>query len=59
MNLLLDTHTFLWHYSGAAELSQNAKSIINSSDMIFLSVQQAFGRLLSKTALENFILMPH
>jgi PIN domain nuclease of toxin-antitoxin system len=28
MNLLLDTHAFLWYYSGSSELSQNAKNTI-------------------------------
>lgn len=39
MNLLLDTHVFLWHYTGASELSQDAKDAINKPENdFFISV---------------------
>ena len=30
MNLLLDTHAFLWYYAGSSDLSQNAKIAIEN-----------------------------
>ncbi len=39
MNLLLDTHTFLWYYSGSMELSQKARqSIEHPENNFFVSV---------------------
>ncbi|MEQ1744767.1 MAG: type II toxin-antitoxin system VapC family toxin [Saprospiraceae bacterium] len=35
MNLLLDTHTFLWYYSGSTELSQKARQAIEHPGNIF------------------------
>ena len=29
MRILLDTHTFLWYYSGSAELSESARKCID------------------------------
>lgn len=39
MNLLLDTHTFLWYYSGSSILSQNARlAIENPANDFFVSM---------------------
>jgi len=39
MNLLLDTHAFLWYYSGSSELSSNARlAIENPENIFFVSV---------------------
>lgn len=39
MNLLLDTHTFLWYYSGVSDLSPKARQVIeNPSNNFFVSV---------------------
>lgn len=39
MNLLLDTHTFLWYSTDAAELSATARdSIVDSTNQPYLSI---------------------
>ncbi len=39
MNLLLDTHTFIWFVEGSIELSQNAKnSILDTDNIKYISV---------------------
>ena len=39
MNVLLDTHTFIWYIEGNAKLTQKAKDVIEiSGDKIYLSI---------------------
>lgn len=39
MNLLLDTHTFIWYVEGSKELSQNArKAIEDTQNQCFVSM---------------------
>ena len=39
MNLLLDTHAFIWFVEGSIELSQNAKdSILDTNNIKYISV---------------------
>lgn len=39
MNVLLDTHTFIWYIEGNAKLTQKARDIIEiSGDKIYLSI---------------------
>lgn len=39
MNLLLDTHTFIWYFEGSPELSSNArKEIENPHNQCFVSI---------------------
>ncbi len=37
MKLLLDTHTFLWFINGSAQLSTDAKSLLESEADLLLS----------------------
>ena len=44
MNLLLDTHAFLWYYTGNPELSQNARqAIADPANDFFVSVASLWG----------------
>jgi PIN domain nuclease of toxin-antitoxin system len=39
MNVLLDTHTFIWYIEGNAKLTQKARDVIEiSGDKIYLSI---------------------
>ncbi len=39
MNILLDTHTFIWYIEGNAKLTQKARDVIEvSGDKIYLSI---------------------
>jgi PIN domain nuclease of toxin-antitoxin system len=39
MNVLLDTHTFIWYIEGNAKLAQKARDVIEiSGDKIYLSI---------------------
>jgi PIN domain nuclease of toxin-antitoxin system len=39
MNVLLDTHTFIWYIEGNAKLTQKAREVIEvSGDKIYLSI---------------------
>jgi PIN domain nuclease of toxin-antitoxin system len=59
MRLLLDTHAFLWYYSGSSELSETAKKCIDNPDNEFwvsiaslweISIKNRIGKLdLNKT----------
>lgn len=64
MNLLLDTHTFLWFVNNDPTLSQSARHYIESSqDVIYLSmasmwemaIKISLGKLQTPTPFENFI----
>lgn len=51
MNYLIDTHAFLWFSAGSSELSQTAKSLIESkSNRIFISIASLW-EISIKTAL--------
>ncbi len=63
MNLLLDTHVFLWHYSGVDEISQNAKDAIDRPDNDFfismaslreIAIKNSLGKLDLDASLEIF-----
>jgi PIN domain nuclease of toxin-antitoxin system len=63
MNLLLDTHAFLWHYSGTAGLSQDVKKLTESPEnQLFLSIaslweisiKNSLGKLELNTQLDVF-----
>jgi PIN domain nuclease of toxin-antitoxin system len=54
MRLLLDTHTFLWYYSGSAELSETARMHIENAENEYwvsiaslweISIKHSIGKL--------------
>lgn len=54
MNLLLDTHAFLWYYAGSSNLSQNARLAIENPEHDFfismaslweISIKNGLGKL--------------
>ena len=64
MNLLLDTHAFIWFVDGSNELSQNAKnSILDSKNIKYISVASLWemsikvnqGKLLLKSPFESIM----
>ncbi len=64
MNLLLDTHAFLWIVSGDKRLSRKAKKLyLDKSNEVYLSaasiwemaIKISLGRLTLEEPLENFI----
>ncbi len=66
MNLLLDTHAFLWIVSGDKRLSRKAKKLyLDKSNEVYLSaasiwemaIKISLGRLTLEDPLENFIAM--
>lgn len=44
MNILLDTHTFIWYVEGSNELSDMLKSILKTLLINVLSVLYHFGK---------------
>ena len=42
MNLLLDTHTYIWFYNDRPELSPTVRQMIESEDMQLLSADTIF-----------------
>lgn len=63
MNLLLDTHTLLWFYSGAPELSEKARNTIEDSGNDFfvsmaslweISIKTSIGKLEISAPLPDF-----
>lgn len=63
MNLLLDTHAFLWFYSGSPELSLNAKNIIEHPENDFfvsiasfweITIKHSMGKLNLDASLDVF-----
>ena len=64
MNLLLDTHTFLWFIAGSSNLSKKARTLIEDADnQIFLSsaslweiaIKISLGKLKLVDSFETFI----
>lgn len=63
MNLLLDTHAFLWYYSGSSNLSQTARlAIENPANDFFvsmaslweISIKNSLGKLDLDASLDTF-----
>lgn len=63
MKLLLDTHTFLWYYSGHSELNENIKQLLSSSQNEFwismvsfweISIKHSIGKLDLDKSFEEF-----
>ncbi|MDX1908281.1 MAG: type II toxin-antitoxin system VapC family toxin [Bacteroidia bacterium] len=63
MRLLLDTHTFLWYYSGAPELSDHAKSCLDDPQNEFwvsivslweIAIKNSIGKLDLDTSFDTF-----
>jgi len=51
MNLLLDTHAFLWYYSGSSDLSKTAKEAIENPENNFFVSIASFWEIGIKTSL--------
>ena len=63
MNLLLDTHAFLWYYSGSSNLSKNARLAIENPENDFfismaslweISIKNGLGKLDLDAPLDTF-----
>lgn len=63
MNLLLDTHAFLWYYSGSSNLSPNAKLAIENPENDFfvsmaslweIAIKNGLGKLDLDAPLDTF-----
>jgi PIN domain nuclease of toxin-antitoxin system len=51
MTLLLDTHTFLWYYTGSPELSQHAKNTIERPENDFFVSMASLWEIAIKNSL--------
>lgn len=63
MRLLLDTHTFLWYYSGSPELSEYARTCINDTSNEFwvsivsvweIAIKYSIGKLVLDKGFDEF-----
>ena len=56
MNLLLDTHAWLWFHLGDSQLSQTAKHrILDASNTVFIS-PASFWEIANKISLKKYVL---
>ena len=55
MNLLLDTHAFIWFVEGSIELSENAKDfILDTNNIKYISVASLWEMSIKVNQKKNF-----